>query len=65
VPKSRALRVIHLVVLGIVGTIAFVVLGASVVCGAAAGRLIRALPENAGKDVDRRRRVAPARSWTS
>ena len=51
VPKSRAVRVIRLAVTGILGTIAFAVLGASVVLqGPRLGHLIEgALPENAGK----------------
>ena len=51
VPKSRAVRVIRLAIVGIVGTISFAILGASVVLqGPRLGRLIEgALPENAGK----------------
>jgi hypothetical protein len=51
VPKSRAARVVRLAVLGLVGTIAFAVLAASVVLqGPRLGRLIEgALPKNAGK----------------
>src|SRR4051812_2679075 len=51
VPKSRVVRVIRLAVIGLVGTLAFVVLGASVVLqGSRLGHLIEgALPSNAGK----------------
>jgi autotransporter translocation and assembly factor TamB len=51
VPKSRVVRVIRLTVIGIVGTLAFAVLAASVVLqGPRLGKLIEGLlPPNAGK----------------